>query len=535
VLTAGLITAPAASPETRGKGRSVLQIDSTSEHNTQASEGFVQSALDALSGHIAILDEHGVIIGVNAAWRRFAEANALAGSANYGLGCDYLAICDTSTGRNSKEAPLVAEAIRQIIRGEADEYWLEYPCHSKTEKRWFIVQVARFEWGGAARVMVAHQNVTTVKRVQLELDESRKRIETILNNVANGIVTVSARGRLESVNPAAAQMFGYPADALIGELLHVLFAEPYRSMPQRKLLQLLESEYNLEMIGQHRDGTPFPMLFIVSATYLGNRRLYTGIIHDITERKRIEVERIERERLAMALDKERELREFKSRFISMMSHELRTPLASILLSSDLMRVYGDKVTRDERDSYLDNIHTQVDYLTSLIKEMVSVTTADVNLSHFAPQIADLVLLCRQIVDEYRMTHGTTHTVKFASSRSTLKTRLDVKLMRSIITNLLSNAIKYSPQGTDIALTVERNGPDVCLQVSDSGIGIPAADLPQLFEPFHRASNVGNLPGTGLGLAVVKQSVELHNGQITVESQPGRGSTFTVTLPHVTTV
>lgn len=513
----------------------VLQTETASERATQESQVYVQSALDALSAHIAILDEDGVIVGVNAAWRRFADGNAYATGGNYGLGCNYLAICDTSTGRNSKEAPLVGDAIRQILDGRLDEYWLEYPCHSKTEKRWFIVQVARFEWSGAARVIVAHQNVSTVKRVQLELDESRKRLETILNNVANGIVTVSARGRLESVNPAVADMFGYTPDALLGEPLNVLFDEPYRSMPHRKLLQLLEQQYNLEMIGRRRDGSPFPMFFIISATYLGNRRLYTGIIHDITERKRVEAERIERERLSMALDKERELREFKSRFIGMMSHELRTPLASILLSSDLMRVYGDKVTRDERDSYLDNIHTQVDYLTSLIKEMVSVTTADVNLSHFSPEIADLVLLCRQIVEEYRMTHIKTHIVKFASSRSTLKISLDVKLMRGVLTNLLSNAIKYSPNGTEVALTVERHGGNVILQVKDSGIGIPGADLPRLFEPFHRASNVGSRPGTGLGLAVVKQSVELHNGQIAVDSEPGRGSVFTVTLPYVTKV
>lgn len=511
----------------------MLQTDFSASQNPQRlqqAEQFVQSTLDGLSAHIAILDETGKIIAVNSAWRRFADQNQLM-SQNYCIGTNYLRVCESATGVHSREGTQVARAIRDILAGRIEDFYLEYPCHSKTLKRWFIVHITRFTWDGSTRLIVAHQNITELKLNQLELEESRKRIEAILNNVANGIVSISARGKLESINPAAANIFGYSKDALIGEPLGVLMAEPYRSLPPRRLMETLNEERNRELIGQRRDGSQFPMFIAISEIHHGNRRFYTGIIHDLTERKRMEAEIFEKERLALELEKERELREFKSRFIGLMSHELRTPLSSIMLSSDLLKLYGDRVPLHEKQQYLENINTQVEYLTTLVRDMVAMSNADVNQVNFSPKRADLVALCEQIIDEYRMAYRETHDLRLETCAPRLQAFIDIKLMRQVLNNLIANSIKYSAHGSQVVLSLELDGEIVVIRVSDNGIGIPPEDIPLLFEPFHRARNVQNLPGTGLGLAVVKQSIDLHRGEITVDSQPDVGTVFTIRLPR----
>lgn len=496
------------------------------------SDHFVQSALDALSAHIALLDEAGQIIGVNASWRRFADGNELH-DPTYGIGTNYLQVCESAEGRHSKEAPLVAKAIREILGGKRDEFYIEYPCHSKEERRWFILHITRFYWNGATRLILAHQNITELKRVQIELDDSRKRIEAILDNVANGIMTISARGRIESVNPAAAEIFGYETHAMVGQSITTLFAEPHHSMAIYKLMGMLLTGSHREVIGLRADGSLFPMYFAANEIHLGNRRLFTGIVQDLTDHKRMEGETIERERLSLALEKERELRDFKTRFISMMSHEVRTPLSSILLSSDMLRLYSDKVEPSEREMYLDNIRTQVDYLTTLVREMVAVSGSDVNRLSFSPQMTDVVSLAQQIVDEYKMLYNHSHEVQFNTNAEHIEALLDLKLVRQILNNLISNAVKYTPPGAHVEVDLIRQNGSIVMKVSDSGPGIPESDVPLLFEPFHRGANAKSVPGTGLGLTVVKQSVELHSGHIEVDTAPNQGTTFTITIPFRT--
>jgi PAS domain S-box-containing protein len=501
------------------------------DRKSHHTERFVQSALDALSAHIAILDEHGVIIGVNTAWRRFAEENQLL-TQDFGIGTNYLRVCDDASGRNSREAGVVAAGIREVMNYKREEFYIEYPCHSPTKRRWFMMHVTRFDWESRPRFIVAHQNVTEVKRVQFELFESKQRIEAILNNVQNGIITVDERGRIESVNPAAADIFGFTMLEMIGVSISNLMAEPKRSTALRYLLTTLQSQPNGEYIGQRRDGTLFPMHFALSRVQLGHRSIYTGILQDITERKRMEAELIEKEKISVALEKERELRELKNRFISMMSHELRTPLASILLSADMLRNYGDQAPPEEKLLYFNNIRVQVDHLTELIRDVLTISKGDAHRIEFTPEALDLLEYCRKIISEFHLTYRQTHTLKFETSQKKLRTMIDPRLMRQALTNLLANAIKYSPEGGRVWLRVKQDTKDVIIQVVDEGMGIPPEDQPRLFEPFYRGANVESLPGTGLGLAITRQAIDIHSGTLHVESQIGKGTTITVRFPRI---
>ncbi|GAB4512394.1 MAG: hypothetical protein OHK0046_11850 [Anaerolineae bacterium] len=495
------------------------------------SERFVQSALNALSAHVAILDPQGIIIGINSAWCSFAQENDYPDT-GYGLGTNYLAICDSAAKSNSHDAVVVAQGIRDVMQRRRSDFYLEYPCHSRREKRWFVMHVTRFEWEGTPRYIVAHQNVTELKMIQEELAESKKHIQAILDNVINGIITLNDWGLVESVNPAAARIFGYQMDEMYGQSLGQLLAEPYHSTHVRELLRYLESSTDHEMVGMRENGETFPIYLAISKVQLGERTIFTAIIQDVTERKRMEAEILDKQKLSIALEKEREMRDLKNRFITMMSHELRTPLASILLSSDMLKHYGEQAPADEKRLYLENISTQVGHLTEMIKDVQTLSRSDSSSSLFMPQLTDLVIYCRGIVDEFNLNHHKSHRLFFSAVHENMPTLLDHKLMRQVLTNILTNAIKYSGDGGDIRVVISNGSRNARIQVVDEGIGIPEEDLPHLFEPFHRGRNVENLAGTGLGLAIAKQAIELHGGSIGIESQQGIGTVVTILLPLV---
>lgn len=495
-------------------------------HTRTDAEQFVQSALDALSAHIAILNEDGAIIGVNHAWRRFAKDNGY-GALHSGVGTNYLKVCDKASQQNSAEAPVVAMGIREIMAGQLDEFQMEYPCHSPVQRRWFVIRVSRFDWYGDVRLIVSHQNVTELKQVQIELSESQRRIQAILDHVNNGIMTIDPKGVIETANPAAARIFGYTIRELIGMHMSQLITEPFNG---KVTFKRLNGEYGHEITGRRRDGEEFPMYFSLNEMKLDDGSLYTCIIQDITFRKRMEAEIIEKERMAVALEKERELRALKNRFLSMMSHELKTPLSSISLSYDMLKKYGEVSTEEEKTQALDNIRVQVDVLSEMVTDVITLSRADADTMTIALEDADLITYCRDIVEEFQFVHQKTHAIEFDCPDSVIRAPIDRKLLRRALSNLLTNAVKYSPHGSQIDFHLHREGSQAVIRVSDRGIGIPPEDQERLFEPFHRAGNVENVPGTGLGLAITKQSIELHGGSIEFYSSPGDGTTFVLRLP-----
>lgn len=509
----------------------LLPFDSDNRQMRPEAERFIQSALDALSAHIAILNDNGDIIGVNSSWRKFANQNSFKDT-DFGIGLNYLDVCDRSAELNSQDAPLVAKGIRDIISGHAEAFQLEYPCHSPTEKRWFVVRISSFRWESDLRVIVAHQNVSQLKNAQVELAESKTRIQAVLDNIANAVLTVAPNGQIETCNPAAVRIFGYNPKTLIGMSITNLMTEPFNA---RGTFRLLNGEHGHELIGKRCDQSLFPMYFGLNRLKLDDGQLYTVIIQDMTELKRMEAEILEKERISVALAKERELRDLKNRFLSMMSHELRTPLASIRLSYDMLKQYGDRASEDEKSQYLDNIQLQVEHLNEMVTDVMTLSKSERSEQGFNPERTDLITYCRDIVEAFQINHYQTHNIVFDCPDRVITAEFDKKLLRRALTNLIGNAIKYSPEGGTVMFKLWRDGSSVNIQVSDSGIGIPEEDAEYLFDAFHRASNVGGLPGTGLGLAIAKQAVDLHDGEIVFETISGEGTTFHITLPIMVSV
>jgi len=250
----------------------------------------------------------------------------------------------------------------------------------------------------------------------------------------------------------------------------------------------------------------------------------TGINVDIENRKRAEVE------LLAAVQREKELSEMKSKFVSTASHEFRTPLATMLSSAELLEHYSESLSPPEKLNLLQTIQSGAKRMSELIDDVLTLGRAESGVLKLNPGRMDLRELCGKVVSEFRIAQGRQHLISLVDRFDRADVDMDERLLRHILNNLLSNAVKYSPPGSEVIFSLARRGEQAVIEIQDQGIGIPAQDQPRLFESFHRASNVENRPGTGLGLAIVKKSVELHGGEISLASAPGAGTRFTVLLP-----
>lgn len=259
--------------------------------------------------------------------------------------------------------------------------------------------------------------------------------------------------------------------------------------------------------------------------------IYYSLKRELTARRQAEwaLQKLNAE-IYEALESEKKLNELKSRIITVISHEYRTPLTTILSSAELLERYSHKWAEQRKITHFKRIQSAANHLTDLVGDILDISQVEAGQLDFSPSPLNLESFCRQLVEELQRSDACDHSLTFVSLGDCSSCIVDEKLIRQIFTNLLLNAIKYSAQGSTVQFNLRCQGDKVVFQVQDEGIGIPIEDQAQLFKPFERASNVGTISGTGLGLAIVKRLVDLHSGEIAVESAVGVGTTFTVTLP-----
>ena len=241
--------------------------------------------------------------------------------------------------------------------------------------------------------------------------------------------------------------------------------------------------------------------------------------------------------LKQALEKEKELNQLKSRFITMASHEFRTPLAIISSSSGILQEFSDRLNEERKQEHLQTIQNTIKHITQILDDVLMINRAEGNKIELYLEAADIIDFCRYLIQETAANHSQ-YSINFSVdlgekiTAESLIIQFDKKLLQQVITNLLNNAIKYSPNHNLVNFNLTKVDDQIIFKISDHGIGIPETDQVKLFESFHRASNVGNIAGTGLGLSIVKQCVDLHRGRISVESQIGKGTTMTVSIPYL---
>lgn len=233
--------------------------------------------------------------------------------------------------------------------------------------------------------------------------------------------------------------------------------------------------------------------------------------------------------IRVALEKEKELSELKALFWSMAAHEIRNPMTSILSCAYLLEHENHKLAEDRRREFLYIIQTSVRTMDQLLNDLLAIGQIEGGRWTCTPAPLNLEKFCQDLVGEIQFGAGSNHPIILTCEKGCEQTILDKKLLRHILTNLLLNAAKYSPSGSSVYFNVSCLDEEVTFRIQDNGIGIPPDAQKQLFEPFKRGSNVGNVPGTGLGLTMVKKCLDLHRGQITVESEVDVGTTFVVKL------
>jgi signal transduction histidine kinase len=233
----------------------------------------------------------------------------------------------------------------------------------------------------------------------------------------------------------------------------------------------------------------------------------------------------------LGCSQEKELSELKSRIITTISHEYRTPLTTIASSAELLENYRHKWDDNKQLKHFHRIQSSVKHMSTLVNDVLFLNQAEFEKLQCRPAPLNLIAFLKELINERQATIGDNYHLIFTSIGENELFLGDAKLLRQILTNLLDNSIKYSPGGGTVSLCLKLEEIQVTFSCLEEGIGIPLEEQQDLFSPFSRATNVDTIGGTGLGLSIVKKCVDLHDGQITVDSVVGEGTKFTITLPR----
>jgi two-component system sensor kinase FixL len=389
--------------------------------------------------------------------------------------------------------------------------------------------------------------------------DTAKLLHAIIENAIDGIITIDRKGNIESINPAALQLFGYEANEVIGNNISMLMPEPYHSehdgymhryheTGQKKIIGI-----GREVRGKCKDGTTFPFRLAVSEVKYENKTIYTGFIHDLTKEREAEdkllhyTEELERKvsertkdliktvgelekakaEVSISLEKEIELNQMKSRFVSMASHEFRTPLSSVQLSASLIEKYVVKPDTLSVIKHTTRIKNSVQLLTSILNDFLSLERLEAGRITVQSEWINVVQLSEEITEEMQLICKKNQHIVYQHTGSTGEFFIDANLLKNSIINLISNSIKYSGEDTFIEFNTVITEGQLTILVKDNGIGIPKEDHKSLFEPFFRAHNTGNIPGTGLGLNIVQRYVKLMGGKVTFQSAQHQGTSVSL--------
>jgi PAS domain S-box-containing protein len=430
--------------------------------------------------------------------------------------------------------------------------------------------------------------------MEQQLWEKKQWLATTLKSIGDAVITTDSQGLVTFMNPVAEALTCWKQEEVLGNNLTQVFhtinettREAINNPVELALKQGVTVGLESDTLLITKNGSEIPIDDSASPikNEVGQVMGAVLVFHDVTKQQQVKAflertneelelrvtastaqlrqtneqlrteiaqrERLERE-LILALAKERELNELKSRIFATISHEYRTPLTTILSSTELLQHYSSRLTEENKQKHFQRIQAAVKYLTELVNDVLFVNQAEVGNLEFSPAPLDLEEISREVVAEFQgnaaeigeeIEMGRIHKLSLQPAGNNSSTAiifscegtcnqafLDKKLLKSILSNLLSNAIKYSPIHSEVNFHLVLQDNQAIFKISDRGIGIPPEDRERLFDPFFRGSNVGVTPGVGLGLTIVKECVELHGGEIYVNSELGVGTTFTVILP-----
>jgi PAS domain S-box-containing protein len=381
------------------------------------------------------------------------------------------------------------------------------------------------------------------------LENTNQQLEALFNNAAIGIITVDERGTIILANQFALRQFGYTSEELKGVKIESLIPRRYRDRHEAYRAKYHAQAHSrpmgsgLDLYAIRKDGTEFPVEVSLSSYTTEEGKFAIAFISDVSMRKASEnalvalnaqlEEKVNQRTVSLqeALEKEKELNELKSRFVSIASHEFRTPLSTILSSAFLASKYTTSEEQQKRDKHIDRIVSSVSILTNILNDFLSVGKIEEGKIQVRYIEMDVPFETEKVVSEMRTLLAKNQQLNYDHKGKT-KVHIDTTLYRHILMNLISNAIKFSPMDAAIDVNTKADIQSFSLSVKDKGIGISDEDKKHLFERFFRGSNVLNIQGTGLGLHIVSKYTELMNGTIECISEIDKGTEFIITFKAI---
>jgi len=417
----------------------------------------------------------------------------------------------------------------------------------------------------------------------MKFENSGALFSAIVETATDAIVIIDADGIIQTVNPSALQMFGYIEAELLGQPVNMLMPEFHARHHDMYINNYVESGnakiigIGREVQGLRKDGSLLPTRLAVSEVFTGGKRFFAGFLHDLTdikeaeaailklneeleemvvarteelskavntllninkklereikERQAVELKLIKsREDLEESLEKEKDLNELKSRFVSMASHEFRTPLSTILSSAALIARYPESDQQPQRQKHINRIKSSVSGLNGILNDFLSLSKIEEGRIFVNIQPHKIDAICIEVMDDIEGLLKTGQVIEHKSACGDTVIQTDKNILKNILFNLTSNAIKYSGAGTTILCSTSVDNNTLQIEISDQGMGIPKREQKHLFSRFFRASNATNIEGTGLGLNIVSGYVEMLDGSIDFESIEEEGTTFILRLP-----
>ncbi len=378
-------------------------------------------------------------------------------------------------------------------------------------------------------------------------------LEAFFDYAAMGILITDSSGKITAVNSFALKEFGYREKELIGRKIEVLIPHRFNKKHARHREAFAEKHQNrpmglgMDLFALHKDGIEFPVEVSLGNYHINGDESLIVFISNISVRKKAEaeIEKLNDEleatvdkrtkdlketmrKLEIAIEKEKDLGELKSRFVSMASHEFRTPLSTVLSSAYLIEKYITTDEQPKREKHLQRIISSVNMLTDILNDFLSLGKIEagkiqVKLSRF-----NIKKLITSIAGEIKNMVKKNQKIRYHHQGST-DVLLDASLLKHIIMNLVSNASKFSPEESDIEINTIYQNQHIVLSVKDHGIGISKEDQKHLMERFFRGANAGNIQGTGLGLHIVSKYAQLMNGTVQCKSELEKGTEFVITF------
>jgi PAS domain S-box-containing protein len=360
--------------------------------------------------------------------------------------------------------------------------------------------------------------------------EGRSRLQAIFDAVVDAIVTIDAEGRILQWSSGAQRIFGYEPDEIIGQNLTILMPEPHRSAHHRYVGSYLTTNLakiigiGRELTAIRKDGTELPIDLAVGEAHIGDEVFFTGIMRDITERKQAEQELIRAREEAEAANVA------KSSFLATMSHEIRTPLNGVLGMANLLK---STHLNDRQHHLVDSLSRSGQGLLSIINDILDLSKIEAGRLELVDIDFDIREVVAEVADMFgeRCSSKGLELVYYVAEEVPLHVIGDPGRLRQILINLVGNAFKFTERGEILIEVSAASKADdhvmLSVAVEDTGIGIPADKRAQVFESFQQVdgSMTRARGGTGLGLAITRELVGMMGGQITVESEFGRGSRF----------